>query len=279
MGKQSHRNEKGRGVAKLAAASLEPYSKGTNMKDDSKLTVNIPLISIVNDEPTTTSLAIAEGTEVQHKNVMELTRKYLEDLQLFGTLAFETRKSGGRPTEYAILNEPQSTLLITYLKNTEIVRKFKMSLVKAFFEAREQLRHRFDPAQMSRSEILRIALDAEEEKQKLAAQIELDKPKVQFAERHARADGWFCLRDAAKQAGLPPKRFNLLLHEHGYIYRSPSAGVWLPYSSATQKGLLDVKSTTIARPDGTEKVTQQCMVTAKGLQYFQNKFATEEAPV
>lgn len=37
------------------------------------------------------------------------------------------------------LNEQQATLLITYLKNTEPVRRFKMNLVKAFFEMREEL--------------------------------------------------------------------------------------------------------------------------------------------
>ena len=37
------------------------------------------------------------------------------------------------------LNEQQATLLITYLKNTAPVRKFKMNLVKAFFEMREEL--------------------------------------------------------------------------------------------------------------------------------------------
>lgn len=34
-------------------------------------------------------------------------------------------------------------MLITYLKNTEPVRQFKMSLVKAFFEMREELSKRY----------------------------------------------------------------------------------------------------------------------------------------
>ncbi|WP_342029087.1 Rha family transcriptional regulator, partial [Streptococcus pneumoniae] len=38
-----------------------------------------------------------------------------------------------------ILNEQQATFLITYLKNTETVRQFKLNLVKAFFEMREEL--------------------------------------------------------------------------------------------------------------------------------------------
>ena len=41
------------------------------------------------------------------------------------------------------LNEQQATLLITYLKNTEPVRQFKMNLVKAFFEMRDELSKRY----------------------------------------------------------------------------------------------------------------------------------------
>ena len=37
------------------------------------------------------------------------------------------------------LNEQQATLLITYLKNTAPVRKFKKNLVEAFFELRNEV--------------------------------------------------------------------------------------------------------------------------------------------
>jgi phage regulator Rha-like protein len=94
------------------------------------------LVLLHNNEPMTTSLAIAEGTENTHESVIKLVRKYVEDLQEFGTLGFEIRKSGGLPTEFAYLNEPQSTLLITYMRNSEIVRRFKIALVKAFYELR-----------------------------------------------------------------------------------------------------------------------------------------------
>ena len=50
-----------------------------------------PLVIQVDGNAVTTSLAIAEGTEVQHKNVMELVRTYLADLQEFGRVTFETR--------------------------------------------------------------------------------------------------------------------------------------------------------------------------------------------
>lgn len=93
-------------------------------------------------ELVTTSIAIAEGTEVEHKNVLGLIRKYVDDLEEFGSLAFETRVMredgrGGQRSEIAFLNEPQSTLLLTYMRNSDIVRGFKKALVRAFFDLRD----------------------------------------------------------------------------------------------------------------------------------------------
>lgn len=95
-------------------------------------------------ELVTTSLAIAEGTRVEHKAVIQLARKYLEDLEEFGPITFEMRMGEplpqggfGRATEFAFLNEPQSTLLLTYMRNSDIVRGFKKALVRAFFDLRD----------------------------------------------------------------------------------------------------------------------------------------------
>lgn len=89
----------------------------------------------------TTSLAIAEGVQLQHKNVLALIRKYIEDVISFGEVAFETRlNSQGSPTEFAWLNEQQATFLLTLMRNSPVVVEFKKALVKAFFALRDQLR-------------------------------------------------------------------------------------------------------------------------------------------
>lgn len=105
------------------------------------------IVSLHHNEPMTTSLAIADGVELQHKNVLELIRKYENELMEFGPLAFETRKGAalpqggyGKSTEFAYLNEQQSTLLVTFMRNSPIVIQFKKALVRAFFEMRDQLR-------------------------------------------------------------------------------------------------------------------------------------------
>ena len=92
-------------------------------------------------EPYTTSAIIAECAEVKHDTVQSLIRNHQEDFESYGIIGFEIRKldGRGRPMKIYRLNEQQATLLITYLKNTEPVRRFKINLVKAFFEMREEL--------------------------------------------------------------------------------------------------------------------------------------------
>ena len=99
------------------------------------------LVTVSNDELVTSTLAIAEGTELDHASVIKLVRTYVKDLEEFGLLDFKSESSGGRPTEFALLNEQQATLLITYMRNNSIVRAFKMCLVKAFYEMRSQLQN------------------------------------------------------------------------------------------------------------------------------------------
>ena len=102
------------------------------------------LVNLINGEPATTSYAIAEGTNNAHASVIRLVRDNLEDLQEFGLVGFEIRprpegQHGGADVTYAVLNEPQSALLITYMRNNDRVRDFKKRLVRAFFEMRELL--------------------------------------------------------------------------------------------------------------------------------------------
>ena len=97
-----------------------------------------------NKEPYTTSEIIAECAELKHDTVQSLIRNHKDDLEVFGVFGFEIRKPskgslGGRPRKIYHLNEQQATLLITYLDNTKPVREFKVALVKAFFEMRDEL--------------------------------------------------------------------------------------------------------------------------------------------
>lgn len=101
------------------------------------------LVFARNGQALTSSVIIAENTGNTHKAIIQLVRGYLNDFETFGRVGFEIQpfetNGGIQKREIAILNEQQATLLVTYCKNTETVRKFKVALVKAFYEMRQQL--------------------------------------------------------------------------------------------------------------------------------------------
>jgi len=87
-------------------------------------------------EVVTDTLIIAKGIGNHHKNVMELLNNYSHTKTL-STFKTEKVSNGGRPVEFAILNEKQATFLITLMRNSEKVVEFKEKLSNAFIQQRE----------------------------------------------------------------------------------------------------------------------------------------------
>lgn len=101
------------------------------------------LVILKNHDIFTNSLVIAKGTDNKHNSITRVIRKFKDDFEDFGKVRFLDLKSknpqGGRTIKIYLLNEQQATLLMTYLKNTEVVRKFKKELVKQFYQMRQLL--------------------------------------------------------------------------------------------------------------------------------------------
>lgn len=101
------------------------------------------LVVPMEGEARTSTEIIARGVGQGHRGMMQLIRGYLGDFEQFGKVQFETRLNRrGSPTEYAMLNEPQATLLMTFLRNSPEVVKFKVRLVREFFRMRDELGRR-----------------------------------------------------------------------------------------------------------------------------------------
>ena len=94
-------------------------------------------------EPFTTSEVIAECAGVKRHAIQVLIQQHEKDFQEFGKVSFEMRPLAGSKTGQMVnvyhLNEQQATLLMTYLRNTEVVRAFKKELVQQFYAMREEL--------------------------------------------------------------------------------------------------------------------------------------------
>jgi len=99
------------------------------------------IIKFISNEARVSHRVISKNTDVKEKNVVELIDKHIIHLKKFGLIPFETEKTEnkGRPSKSYYLNEQQSTLLITFMRNNERVINFKVLLVKEFYKSRKSL--------------------------------------------------------------------------------------------------------------------------------------------
>lgn len=94
-------------------------------------------------EPFTTSEVIAQCVGVKRDTIQKLIQRHETDFREFGRVGFQIRPLQTRGGEQMVkdyhLNEQQATLLMTYLRNTPVVREFKKELVRQFYAMRKEL--------------------------------------------------------------------------------------------------------------------------------------------
>ena len=99
------------------------------------------------ETPRVDSRELAQRLGVKHKNTIELLDKHKADFLELGHLPFQTEvgyraQGGGKAERFALLNEDQAYLLLTYSRNTAKVRGLKVKLVQAFSAARKAAEQR-----------------------------------------------------------------------------------------------------------------------------------------
>lgn len=114
-------------------------------------------------EPFTTSDVIAEMTGNSYRSVQRIIEKQSDRLSRFGRVRFEitpTQTKGGVQNKKVYhLNEQQATLLMTFLKNTDVVADFKVELVRQFYAMRFEL-YKVQAAKMERRPVRVSMTDA-----------------------------------------------------------------------------------------------------------------------
>lgn len=97
-------------------------------------------------EPLTTSDIIAEYARIDYRSVQRTIEKHQKRLERFGRVRFEITpiqtKGGIQDKKIYYLTEEQATLLVTFLKNTDVVADFKVELVRQFYAMRTELQMR-----------------------------------------------------------------------------------------------------------------------------------------
>lgn len=131
------------------------------------------------------------------------------------------------------------------------------------YSVQEQLPHSF-------AEALQLAADQ-------AKQIELQKPKVLFADSVATSHTTILIGELAKilrgnGIDVGATRLFQWLRDNGYLISRKGSDWNMPTQKAMNLGLFKIKETSISHSDGSVSVSKTTKVTGKGQQYFINKF-------
>lgn len=178
----------------------------------------------------------------------------------------------GHKTYFTMLNMDQMTLV--GMRESKAVRRSVLGKLKALSKPVT------DPIiALNDPEFLRGTLLTYSEKViALTHQVDEMKPSVEAFNRIAtKAEGSMCITNAAKHLQVQPKDLFKLMSESHWIYRRVGGKCWLAYQDRIQSGVLEHKVTTVSRSDGSEKVVEQVLVTAKGLTKLSKMMGVSDA--
>lgn len=96
------------------------------------------LVIIKNNEIYTDSMVIANGTGYEHHTITRKIRDYEKEFLELGKVGYHNQPlESGQTQKLYLLNEMQSSYLVTLLENNAIVRRFKLEIVKEFYRMRQ----------------------------------------------------------------------------------------------------------------------------------------------
>lgn len=96
------------------------------------------LVTIVDKTPVTSASVIAIGMNISKASVAKLINNHIDVLNKVSSFQIQKviKKTKGRPIEDWLLDEPQTSLLIMLMRNSESAVDFKYRLVKEFYMIR-----------------------------------------------------------------------------------------------------------------------------------------------
>ena len=130
--------------------------------------------------------------------------------------------------------------------------------------------------------LISLATQLKEERaarQKAEAQIEVQKPKVIFADAVSSSHTSILVGELAKilrgnGIEIGQRRLFNWLRENGYLIKRKGSDYNMPTQRAMEMGLFEIREGSYINGSGVNIITKTPKVTGKGQQYFVNKFLT-----
>lgn len=224
---------------------------------------------------TMSSVEIAELTGKRHDHVMTDIDKMLSELEIQSP-EFSGEQTFANNRKRKIYNLPKRECLIlvsgySIQLRTKIIDRWQE------LESQAQPPSTLNPTNMSRLQLLEMAMQAEQERLALEQQVQEMQPDVQALERIAKAEGSLCVTDVAKQLQIQPKKLFGFLFANEWIFKRTGSSAWSGYQDKLRQGLIEHKIEVVQRGDGTDKLVTQVRITAKGMTKLAKMLDTQPA--
>ncbi|PWJ88404.1 Rha family phage regulatory protein [Mesorhizobium loti] len=229
-----------------------------------------PVVFERNGEVYANSRDVAAYFEKEHRHVLDAIDNLIKAEPNLGLLKFRqtpyVEAQNGQTYRSYEIHRDGFTLLAMGFTGPKALR-FKIRYIDRFNEMEASLRKSAPPiVDLNDPSSLRtLLLSYSDQNIELKKEVDQLRPSHEALERISEADGSFCITDAAKALQMRPKDLFAWLRQNGWIYRRSGSAHDLGYQSKTSSGLLEHKITTVLRGDGSEKVTEQVRITAKGM--------------
>ena len=192
--------------------------------------MNMPILTQFgnSEQKTMSSRVIADLTEKRHDHVKRDVENMLGQLGLdipkFGGIYFDAQNR--QQTEYLLDEELTMTLVTGYnivLRN-RVIKRWK------------ELENR----ELSKMEILQMALESEQQKLVLQQQLEIQAPKVAFVDKYVAGNGNKTFRQVAKLLQIKEYKFREFLESNRIMYKLN--GEWTAYQNHVDAKRFHVKT-------------------------------------
>jgi len=214
------------------------------------------------------SRLISQELNVEHKNTLEVIRKYEERFLRYGKVAFKTAPSLNTEScqnmTVCFLNEQQATFLVTLSRNSEKAVDLKQKLTDSYFFYKTKNQPKIP---QTYAEALQLAADQ-------AKIIEQQKPKVEFAENIERSDDTIevgTLSNVLCKKGIEIGRnrlFKILKDKNGL---NLLINTQKPYQYALDNKWFEIEEYSYTDSKGKDRVATKVLVTGKGQIYIEKR--------
>lgn len=233
--------------------------------------VNLNTVSV-------SSLDIAELVKTEHRNVKISIERLMEKGVIRHTPMTNVEKINNLGFSIQVgvyIFEGEQGKLDSITVVAQLCPEFTAALVKRWYELENQ-----KPRELTRLEILQIALHAEQENQVLHEKVEILEPKAKALDTIANTEGTYNIRECAKTIGIGERKLVDLLLKKKWIYHEES-GRLQPYATKRAEGIFINRPSPVVtnKYTGEEQVHLHMRITAYGLTKIAelvNNFFSEE---